>query len=332
MFHNPGNGIIRLALFPVLLLFWQHYFGTSLPLIAPAICAMFLSTAMNPPPLKVVLFMGLTLFASAWFQAFLSNFLIDQPIIYYSCIYIVFYWCIERARSNPQDLLSIMLLLSTILVAVFTQQKGLDVSQIPFALLKEIMVAGLVAYLAYFLLPEGNPIANTIPSPTFSAVHVESRHILFKALVILIVLISAIHLNLVQSTIVTLTVALILKDPNPVSGHRYGLRRLLATYAGFLFAMPALLASALETNIVGQMSAALCCALLMGVYATRRFASFSAIQLLFSGYVVLIYYGLTQGAGSAFIDDGKRLFSILLAVLLGSLVLVLIQPSKRVSC
>ncbi|MDD1780050.1 DUF2955 domain-containing protein [Enterovibrio sp. ZSDZ35] len=331
MFHSRGNGILRLALFPVLLLFWQHYFGTSLPLIAPAICAMFLSITVKPPPLKMVLFMGIMLFASAWFQAFLSNFLIDRPIIYYSCLYIVFYWCIERARSNPQDLLSTMLLLSTILVAVFTQQKGLDVSQIPLALLKEIMVAGLVAYLAFFLLPEGNPIADTTPPPAFGAVHVEIWHIIFKAMVILIVLITAIHMNLVQSTIVTLTIALILKDPNPISGHRYGLRRLLATYAGFLFAMPALLASALETNLVGQLSAALCCALLMGIYATRRFASFNAIQLLFSGYVVLIYYGLTQGAGSAFIDDGKRLFSILFAVLLGSLVLVLIQPSKRVT-
>lgn len=45
MFRKPGNGIIRVALFPLLLMFWQHIFGTDIPLIGPA-CARYFS-----PPL-----------------------------------------------------------------------------------------------------------------------------------------------------------------------------------------------------------------------------------------------------------------------------------------
>lgn len=329
MFRSSGNGIIRVAVFPVLLLFWQHVFGTDIPLLAPAICAVFLTTSSKPPPLIMVFLMAVILFATAWLQGALSNLLIDQPLVYYCVLFVVFYWCMQRARENPQDLLATLLIVSTAMIAVFSRQKGLDVSQIPLALMKNILIAGFTAYLGYFLVPGGDPIApDPVPAP-HQPIHTEIWHIAFKAAVVLIVLVNAIRFDLVQSTIVTITVALIIKDPDPSAGHNYGVRRLLATYAGFLYALPVLLMNLLQTNLIGHVSVTITCALLMGIHAATKRASYNTIQLLYSGFVVLIYYGITQNAGSAFVEDGKRLLSIMAAVLLGTCVLVLLQPTQR---
>ncbi|WP_394209424.1 DUF2955 domain-containing protein [Enterovibrio calviensis] len=326
MFRRPGNAIIRVAVFPVLLLFWQHVFGTEIPLLGPAICAVFLCTSHKPPPLMMVILMAVVLFITAWFQASLSNLLLDNPIVYYCMLFVVFYWCMLRCQINPQDLLATLLVVSTAMIAVFSRQKGIDVTQVPLALMENIFIAGFVAYLAYFLVPGGDPIAPT-PTPLPSEPkHTEVWHIVVKASVILLVLISSIALNLVQSTIVTITVALILKDPDPISAHSYGIRRFLATLAGFLFALPVLMMSVLQTNLIGNMGIVLTCSLLMGIHAMKKNASYSTIQLLYSGFVVLVYYGITQNAGSAFIEDGKRLFSIMGAVMLGIFVLIWLQP------
>ncbi len=41
MFRSAANPLLRVAMFPVLLLFWQYVFGTDLPLLAPAMCVVF---------------------------------------------------------------------------------------------------------------------------------------------------------------------------------------------------------------------------------------------------------------------------------------------------
>ncbi|MBV7298419.1 DUF2955 domain-containing protein [Enterovibrio paralichthyis] len=326
MFRKPGNGIIRVALFPLLLMFWQHIFGTDIPLIGPALCAVFLTTSSKPPPLKMVLLMTVVLFATAWLQAAISNLLLDQPLVYYSVLYVVFVWCMQRARENPQDLLATLLIVSTAMIAVFSRQKGIDVTQVPLGLAKNIAIAAFTAYLSYFLVPGGEPIAADAKPAPHEAVHTEIWHIAFKAAAVLLVLVYAIRWELVQSTIMIIVVALVIKDPDPANGHSYGIRRLLATYAGFLYALPVLGMNMLQTNLVGHIGMALVCALLMGIHAMQKRASFNTFQLLYSGFVVLVYYGLTNSAGSAFVEDGKRLGAILSAVLLGIVVLILLQP------
>lgn len=129
MFHSQSNPLIRVALFPVLLLFWQYVFGTDLPLLAPAMCAVFLTTTHNPPPLIMVFLMGGVLYITAWLQALLSNLLQDYPQVYYLALLGVFYWCMDRTKKNAQDLLAILLIVSTAMIAVFTKQKGIDVGQ-----------------------------------------------------------------------------------------------------------------------------------------------------------------------------------------------------------
>ncbi len=47
MYRSAANPIIRVAVFPVLFLFWQYVFGTDLPLLAPAICAVYSPQLMN---------------------------------------------------------------------------------------------------------------------------------------------------------------------------------------------------------------------------------------------------------------------------------------------
>ncbi|MBF4438384.1 DUF2955 domain-containing protein, partial [Vibrio anguillarum] len=77
MYHSAANPIIRVAVFPVLLLFWQYVYGTDLPLLAPAMCAVFLTTTHEPPPVIMVFVMGGILFITAWFPALMSELLID---------------------------------------------------------------------------------------------------------------------------------------------------------------------------------------------------------------------------------------------------------------
>ncbi len=328
MSRRPANAIIRVAVFPVLLLFWQHVFGTDLPLLAPAMCAVFLTTTHEPPPLIMVILMGAVLYATSWFQGILSVVLFDQPVVYYFALFGAFYWCMQRTHENPQDLLAILLIVSTAMIAVFFKQKGIDVSSIPGALLKNLLIAGFTTYLAYFLFPGGEPLS-TFP-PTAEAEHREIPTLLLvlKTLFIMLTLVVTINLNLAQSTIITVVVALILKDPNPIAGHTYGLRRLLATYASLLYAVPPLIFNVLQTNIIASLGATVVCSMLMGCRAVEHKASYNGIQLMYSSYVVLIFYGLTATGFSGVSEDAVRFGSILAAVILGMMVLVLLQPAK----
>ncbi len=67
----------------------------------------------------------------------------------------------------------------------------------------------------------------------------------------------------------------------------------------------------------------------MGIHAIKKKASYNAVQLLYTSYVVLVYYGLTTYGFGAINEDLVRFGSILLAALLGVMVLVIIQPKSR---
>ncbi|EGQ9309431.1 DUF2955 domain-containing protein [Vibrio vulnificus] len=329
MYRSAANPLIRVALFPILLLFWQYVFGTDLPLIAPAMCVVFLTTTHEPPPPMMILIMGGILFATAWMQAFVSNLLIDYPHVYYLFLFGIFYWCMERTKENAQDVLAILLIVSTAMIAVFTQQKGINVEQIPLAILANIFIAGFVAYLAYFLFPGGDPIAANAQGRTSTIRYTLDWHTVAKTVLIMAVLITSIRMDMEQSTIITLIVALVLKDPDPIVGHDYGIRRLLATYASVLYAIPPLVVSLFQVNLVGSLGAAMVSALFMGIHAMEKKASFNSIQLLYSSYVVLVFYGITSTSISAIADDLVRFASVLFAVLLGIVGLIILYPKTR---
>ncbi|KPA51357.1 multidrug transporter [Photobacterium leiognathi subsp. mandapamensis] len=329
MYHSAANPLIRVALFPILLLFWQYVFGTDLPLLAPAMCAVFLTTTHEPPPFIMVLLMGGILFVTAWLQAVMSGLLIDYPQVYYLFLFGVFYWCMERTKNNAQDVFAILLIVSTAMIAVFTQQKGISVEQIPMALLKNIFIAGFTAYLAYFLFPKGEPLAETVEGPSSDIKYLFDWQTMIKSLIIMFVLVCAIQLNLEQSTIITVIVALIIKDPDPSIGKDYGLRRLLTTYASVLYAVPPLVMSLLQVNIIGTLGAALVSALFMGIHAVEKKASLNSIQLLYTSYVVLVFYGLTSTSISALADDLVRFSSVFAAVLIGIMSLIVLYPKAK---
>lgn len=329
MFRNPANPLIRVAVFPVLLLFWQHVFGTDLPLLAPAMCAVFLTTTHNPPPLIMVFLMGGVLFATAWVQGALSHLLGHHPLVYYLSLFCVFYWCMLRTHKNAQDLLAILLVVSTAMIAVFSRQKGIDVSAIPMALLSNIFVAGFTAYLAYLLFPGGTPLAQPAAAGESQTLNNAFWQVLFKAVIVIITLICTINLDLTQSTIITIVVALIIKDPDPVIGHQYGVRRLLTTYASLLFALPPMVLSIFQTNLIALVGITLVCSLLMGIEAMKKRASFNGIQLMYSSFVVLVYYGITESSLNALWQDLIRFGSMVFAVVLGVMILIVIQPSPR---
>ncbi|EGQ7755825.1 DUF2955 domain-containing protein [Vibrio vulnificus] len=329
MYRSAANPLIRVALFPILLLFWQYVFGTDLPLIAPAMCVVFLTTTHEPPPPMMILIMGGILFATAWMQAFVSNLLIDYSHVYYLFLFGIFYWCMERTKENAQDVLAILLIVSTAMIAVFTQQKGINVEQIPLAILANIFIAGFVAYLAYFLFPGGDPIAANAQGRTSTIRYTLDWHTVAKTVLIMAVLITSIRMDMEQSTIITLIVALVLKDPDPIVGHDYGIRRLLATYASVLYAIPPLVVSLFQVNLVGSLGAAMVSALFMGIHAMEKKASFNSIQLLYSSYVVLVFYGITSTSISAIADDLVRFASVLFAVLLGIVGLIILYPKTR---
>ncbi|EGQ8025272.1 DUF2955 domain-containing protein [Vibrio vulnificus] len=329
MYRSAANPLIRVALFPILLLFWQYVFGTDLPLIAPAMCVVFLTTTHEPPPPMMILIMGGILFATAWMQAFVSNLLIDYSHVYYLFLFGIFYWCMERTKENAQDVLAILLIVSTAMIAVFTQQKGINVEQIPLAILANIFIAGFVAYLAYFLFPGGEPMAANVQGRTSTIRYTLDWQTMAKTVLIMAVLVTTIRMDLEQSTIITIIVALVLKDPDPIVGHDYGIRRLITTYASVLYAIPPLVVSLFQVNLVGSMGAAIVSALFMGIHAIERKASFNSIQLLYSSYVVLVFYGITSTSISAIADDLVRFASVMFAVLLGIMSLIVLHPKTR---
>lgn len=330
MYRSAANPIIRVAVFPVLLLFWQYVFGTDLPLLAPAMCAVFLTTTHEPPPLIMVFLMGGILFVTAWFQAVMSELLVDYLHVYYLFLFGIFYWCMERTKKNSQDVLAILLIVSTAMIAVFTQQKGISVEQIPMALLTNIFIAGFTAYLAYFLFPGGDPLAAASATPIASTTqYLLDWQTMLKTIIVMIMMVCTIQLNLEQSTIITIIVALIVKDPDPSIGKDYGLRRLLTTYASVLFAIPPLIMSVLQANLVGTLGVAIVSSLFMGIHAVKKKASYNSIQLLYSSYVVLVFYGITSTSINAISDDLVRFTSVFAAVLIGIMSLIILYPKAR---
>lgn len=279
----------------------------------------------------MVFLMGGVLYATSWIQGALSTILYGYPVVYYLALLGVFYWCMVRTRENAQDLLAILLIVSTSMIAVFSKQKGIDVSNLPLALLKNIFIAGFTGYLAYFMFPGGTPLAPPPDATETGTYHYGAWRILVKALAILVTLVITIRLNLEQSTIITIVVALIIKDPDPKAGLVYGLRRLLTTYASLIYAIPLMLLTALQANIIGTLGMTIVCSLLMGIAAVRKGASFNAIQLMYSSFVVLIYYGITSTGISGLSSDFTRFMSILAAVVLGFMVLILVHPLPRKS-
>ena len=329
MYRSAANPIIRVAVFPVLLLFWQYVFGTDLPLLAPAMCAVFLTTTHEPPPLIMVFLMGGVLFITAWFQALMSELLADYLHVYYLFLFGIFYWCMERTKKNPQDVFAILLIVSTAMIAVFTQQKGISVEQIPMALLVNIFIAGFVAYLAYFLFPGGEPLAMSITSTVSTTKYLLDWQTMLKAIIVMMMMLCTIQLDLEQSTIITIIVALIIKDPDPSIGKDYGLRRLLATYASVLYAIPPLVMSVLQANLVGTLGVAVVSSLFMGIHAVKKKASYNSIQLMYSSYVVLVFYGITSTSINAISDDLVRFISVFAAILIGIMSLIILHPKAR---
>ena len=329
MYRSAANPIIRVAVFPVLLLFWQYVFGTDLPLLAPAMCAVFLTTTHEPPPLIMVFLMGGVLFITAWFQALMSELLADYLHVYYLFLFGIFYWCMERTKKNPQDVFAILLIVSTAMIAVFTQQKGISVEQIPMALLVNIFIAGFVAYLAYFLFPGGEPLAMSITSTVSTTKYLLDWQTMLKAIIVMMMMLCTIQLDLEQSTIITIIVALIIKDPDPSIGKDYGLRRLLATYASVLYAIPPLVMSVLQANLVGTLGVAVVSSLFMGIHAVKKKASYNSIQLMYSSYVALVFYGITSTSINAISDDLVRFISVFAAILIGIMSLIILHPKAR---
>ncbi|WP_371185484.1 DUF2955 domain-containing protein [Thalassotalea maritima] len=325
MFRSAANPLIRVALFPVLLLFWQHVFGTDLPLLAPAMCAVFLTTTHQPPPFIMVVLMAAVLSVTAWLQVAIDNRFADYPHLYYLTLFAVFYWCMERTKKNPQDVFAILLIVSTAMIATFSRQQGMNVGDIPQALWSNIWVGGFVAYLAYWLFPDGTPLAPQKASPTSNVQYLFDWQIFVKALVLLVVLVVCMNFELEQTTIITVVVGLIIKDVDPVVGHDYGARRFLATFASVLYAIPTLIACILQVNLIGTLGITLVSAMYMGIHAQQKQASYNSIQLMYTSFVVLIFYPVTATSISALADNTERFASILLAVIIGWLTLLMLS-------
>ncbi|MDN3651323.1 DUF2955 domain-containing protein [Thalassotalea ponticola] len=331
MFHSAANPLLRVALFPVLLLFWQQVFGTDLPLLAPAMCAVFLTTTHQPPPFIMVVLMASVLSVTAWLQVLIDNIFADYPHLYYLTLFAVFYWCMERTKKNPQDVFAILLIVSTAMIATFSRQQGMSVSDIPSALWSNIWVGGMVAYLAYGLFPSGTPLAPQKVMPSSNTQYLLDWQIFVKALVLLMVLVVCMNFELEQTTIITVVVGLIIKDIDPIVGNDYGARRYLATFASVLYAIPTLIACILQMNLIGTLGITLVSAMLMGIQAQKKHASFNSIQLMYTSFVVLIFYPVTATSISAIADNIERFASVLLAVVIGWLTLIVLSSRKRVN-
>ncbi|MBV7314522.1 DUF2955 domain-containing protein [Shewanella sp. NIFS-20-20] len=326
MFRSPANALLRLSVLPISFLFWQQTFGSDLPAFGPMLLALLFCLCQRSPAPMMIIKIGIVLFISAWIQAYISQSLINNPMVYYGLLFVILYWCMHRARENPSDILSTLMLITLVLVSYFNRQLGIDVSQLPGQLFKELMLAGLLTYVGFILFPGGYMVAVAASQP-HQQVHSEIWHLLLKALAIFTCLWGFISLDLSQSAIMSITLANVIKDPNPIGGKDYGRRRLLTTAVGFMFAMPPLVLAAIEVNLVIQYGISVVSAMAMGIYAFSRQASNNSLQLLYSGFVILLFKGISESGGDALYNDFIRLVAILTAVIIGLLVLILVQPN-----
>ena len=328
MFRSAANPIIRLVLFPVLLLFYLQSSGDPLPILAPMFMVMFLTIMPSKPPLTMLLNLLVILFFVSFVLVFIGGVLKDTPTGYVLFCWALLFWAFYRSHSNPKDIFATLSLMVVIIMTVMNFQLGISTDFLPALMFKGMIIAIILTYISFLLFP-GDEQDIKVDQTSKIGAQKNSALIAFKATAMCIVLFVLMATASSQSMLIAMTISSMIKLPI-ASDHRiYSENKIVTTAVGILFTLPVLMLFSFGVPTWVLIGVTLFCGLQLAGYAIRRQCRFSIYQLLFTNFIVLTYQVIKHQGVDSLSAEFLRLTSIVIAILLGVLILNLTKHSAQ---
>ncbi|QYJ84591.1 DUF2955 domain-containing protein [Shewanella mesophila] len=320
MFRSPANSIIRLVLFPVILLFYQQFHGIAMPILSPIFVVIFLTIMPSKPPLNMLLKLFLVLMFVSFGVVFLGGLLIDSPTGYALFCWSMLFWCFYRSHHDPKDLISTLVCLVVIIMTVLSKQFGVPIDMLPWLMFKAFAVALIITYLSFVLFPgDEQDILPDEVSNEGAETHIGL--IIFKATAMSLVLIALMGTGSAQSILIAITISSMIKIPNPDDHRTFSQTKIVTTAVGILFTLPLLLLYTFGVATWVLLGVTIVLGLQLASFAIKRQCRLSIYQLLFTNFIVLTYQVIKHQGGESLSAEFMRLVYIVISVLIGALIL-----------
>lgn len=326
MFRSSANPIIRLVLFPVLLLFYLQTSGSALPILAPMFVVMFLTIMPSKPPLDMLLKLLIILFFVSFIVVFLGAVLKDTPSGYALFCWALLFWGFYRSHHNPKDIFATFSLMVVIIMTVMNFQFGISTGFLPGLMFEGVMLAIVITYISFMLFP-GDEQDIKVDQTSKQGAQTNVALIAFKATAMCITLAVLVATGSSQSLLIAMTISSMIKIPIATDHRIYSQNKIGTTAVGILFTLPVLALFTFGVSTWLLIAVTLFCGLQLAGYAIRRQCPFSIYQLLFTNFIVLTYQVIKHQGIDSLSAEFLRLISIVIAILVGVLILNLSKYS-----
>ncbi|ABL99208.1 DUF2955 domain-containing protein [Shewanella amazonensis] len=318
-FSSRANPILRIAVAALVPLFVLHYLENPLPMLVSVFAVIMLTLMPGRPSLQVLSKLSMVVVAAAMVQHAAGILLSGTGTGSWMFLFAVLFYSLSRIHLNPKDIVGTMMMILGIMVTILHWQFATTVSDLPLVLAANFVGAIVMVYLVFWLFP-----GEELGAEADTAWEVTPSHwlkIVVKSLFLLLVIFLLIDSDNSQSLLIAITLANLIKDPNPMAGTHNGRQRLWTTAVGVLLTLPLLLAFWLDMHWWLLMLFAIALALWGSATALEHRVSMAEYQLLMSSFVMLVYQVISHDGTSSLTSSLTRFGAVVLAVLLGVMML-----------
>lgn len=320
MFRSAANPIIRLVLFPVLLLFYLQSNGDPMPILAPIFVVIFLTIMPSKPPLNMLLTILIVLFFISFILVFIGGVLKDTPTGYALFCWALLFWGFYRSHRDPKDIFATLSIMVVIIMTVMNFQMGVATDFLPPLMFKGVIIAIIITYISFLLFP-GDEQEIKVDQTSKIAAQKNIALISFKATAMCIALFVLMAVESSQTILIAMTLSNMLKIPIATDHRIYSQNKIVTTSVGILFTLPVMMLFTFGIPTWVLIGVTLFCGLQLASYAIRRQCTFTIYQLLFSNFIVLTYQVIKHQGVDSLSAEFLRLISIVIAILVGVLLL-----------
>jgi len=320
MFRSAANPIIRLVVFPVLLLFHLQYSGALMPVLAPIFTVIFLTLMPSKPPLNLLLKLMLVLFFVSFVLVFVGGVLQDTPTGYGLFCWSLFFWSFYRSHNDPKDIFATLTIMVVIIMTVMNFQMGTQVDFLPWLMFKDFFIAMVITYISFLLFP-GDEKDILMDETSKEGAETNIGLIVFKASAMCLVMVVLIGVGSSQTMLITLTISSMIMIPIANDHRIYSYNKIITTVIGICFTLPVMFLFMFGVSTWMLIGVTIFCGFQLACYAIRRQCRFSIYQLMFTNFVVLTYQVIKHQGTPSLSAEFLRLLSIAIAILVGALIL-----------
>ena len=320
MFRSAANPIIRLAVFPVLLLFYLQHSGAPMAILAPIFTVIFLTLMPSKPPLNLLLKLLLVLLFVSFVLVFIGEVLQDTPTGYALFCWSLFFWSYYRCHNDPKDIIATLTLIVVIIMTVMNFQMGAQIDVLPWLMFKDFVIAIVVTYISFLLFP-GDQKDILMDETSKEGAQTNIGLIMFKATAMCLVMVVLIGIGSTQTMLITITISSMIMIPIADDHRTYSQNKIITTVLGICFTLPVMFLFMFGVSTWMLIGVTVFCGFQLACYAIRSQCRSSIYQLMFTNFVVLTYQVIKHQGTASLSAEFLRLLSIAIAILVGALIL-----------